>query len=767
MTDWSGNGTVTFRKFQRRLWHSSAIVGVVLSAQILSAPIAAADDFVVDTATTTTDGGNNFNNNDSLTITNTGSITPNTGSGVDGGSNNTVANDGSIATNGTLRFGISVNNLNTITNSGSIFTTGGASHGILASDNNVITNSGSISTTDTDSYGILAVDNNIITNTGIISTAGTDSMGIYIDEGNMVTNSGTISTTGDGSEGIYAEEINNTIINSGLISTTGNNAQGIYIDDFNTVINSGSISTSGDGSEGVYGDDSNTITSSGTISTSGATDAHGIYAKTNNTVTNTGTIFTSGADSDGIYVNTDNTVTNSGIIVTSGAGSIGIFADTDDTVTNSGKVVSTQSNSFFFVSDTILNLMAPAFIGGEIQLGGDATVNITTGASHSVLWDFSTFTSPMVGGMPNIDGTVPAFYNATTFQFATFDPTVLAATSDHLAGFTSGLSGIMQGRLERDGSVSGSNSNLASFAAKEKQGQSSERIDQAFDTASSSYAPNDDNAFWISALGSRFDYDGNNATLDREISNWGFAIGYDWMHSEDLKLGIMGGYMANTLTANSKFTWSYDNESTGYFAGIYGRKDNQDYYIDFALTGGVLDHQQHRFVNDNLAALGVSYANSEYDSYWISPEIAIGKEYDAGNGWMASPSARLRYATQWLDGYTETGPSAANAIVGDRQVSIGEASVEYAATKQYDRGTFTYRVGYLYRTSFGDDATSITMIGQTVSVGNFAEDRSGLYIGANTNFDISDTMALELGAKATMGDGFTGIEGNIKLVAKF
>lgn len=782
-----GNKTLVLSKFQHRLWQSSAIVGAVMGAQIIGAQIAVADDFVVDGPSATQNDGNTFNGGDSLTITDTGSITitnndaiisavdgntvSNAGSisttgsffeGMDLLNNNTVSNSGSISTTGNSAIGVNVLNVNTIGNSGSISTTGNNASGISANDNNAIDNSGLVSTTGDEAYGIDVEDVNTIGNSGSISTTGARAFGVRARDNNKIDNSGSISTTAIDANGINALD-NNTIGNSGSISTNGTSAIGINARNGDTISNTGSISTTGVDAIGIDVINLNTISNFGMISTTG-NSASGINGIENNTISNFGTISTAGIGASGVSVFDNNTINNSSSISTSGTGADGILAHSFNTVTNSGSVVSAQADSFSFTgADNTLNLLAPSFIGGRIDVGANATVNITTGPSHSVLWDFSTGT--LNGGLLNINGTVPYFYNSTTQQFATFDPTVFAASSDHLAGVSGMLSGVMQGRLERDGSVS-NGSNLNAFAAADGQTKLSKRIDEAFSEGSSSYAP-DTSSIWLSALGARFNYDGTSTTNEREITNWGVAAGYDWMHSGDLKLGVMGGYLEGSLDANSGFANTYNNETSGFFAGVYGRKTIDNYFIDFALTGGSSEHLDSRFVNDNLAPLGVSYANGSYNGYWLSPEIAIGAHYDAGDGWTNSPSARLRYASQWLDGYTESGPSAANAVVGDRQAAIGEASIEWAATKSFDMGTATLRIGYQYQTSLGDDASSVTMLGQTKSIASFSEDRNAVYFGANTNFQLSDTMNLELGGKATFGDHFDGVEGNIKLVATF
>jgi hypothetical protein len=162
-----------------RLLLSVALVAVVPAM----AGSALAGDFVISTPVFTTNGGFTIDGDDSLTITNTGSITPPLGSrGVSAsGANNTIAQSGSIATNGLLAFGVfSIGNDNTIAQSGSIVTSGNQAHGVfsLGSDN-TITQSGSIATSGDGARGVYSRgDDNTITQSGSIATSGTAARGV-------------------------------------------------------------------------------------------------------------------------------------------------------------------------------------------------------------------------------------------------------------------------------------------------------------------------------------------------------------------------------------------------------------------------------------------------------------------------------------------------------------------------------------------------------------------------------------------------------------
>lgn len=771
------------REFQNVSFRTTAFFAF-FGGQMLGSFAVKADDFVVNSPTIVQNGDalNVLNGGDSLTITNGGSITTGAVGAVLGvGNNNTINNDGSVATTGNGDHGISsadngainnngsisttgnnadgifANDGNTITSSGSISTDGNNSDGIFANDGNTITNGGSISTLFNTSRGIVVGDNNTVSNSGSITTIFNNSRGILADDNNIISNSGSITTGGNNAEGIFVND-GNTITNCGTIITTGNNTEDIFANNGNTIINCGSISTSGNNASSIFANDNNTITNSGSISTAG-TNSQGISVIDNNVINNVGSITISGNNSEGILANDGNTITVGGSILTTGTNSPAISVDSNSTVNISGSVIATQSDAVLFTgTNNTLNLNASATITGGFDLGTNTTLNIDIGSSGSVMWTFDP--TQLVGGVPNIVGAGQVFqtFSGGILQIASFDPTALAASSDGLGQLGGALSGLMQQRLAGGGAGlfnSGDNTFVSTWESKN-------RISNAHDGGLKSHVGVVAPEAWLSLFGGSSDYDSTGATLGFNVSLRGAAGGYDWSPTADLKFGFMLGYLEQGMESSSLTAHSYDNDTSGFFTGIYGRYNlDETMSVDFSLIGGVSDHSHNRFVNDSLAAVG------ESNSYWLSPEIAIGTKYQLTNGWLASPSARVRYLSQWHDGYDETGPSASNATIGSHQVAIGEASVEFAVNKQTKKGLTTLRVGYLYSTVFGDAAVNITMLGQTRNVSTFAQDRAAGYVAANTNYHLTEMLDLELGGKATVGGDFTSFQGNLRLVAKF
>ncbi|GAB5509571.1 MAG: hypothetical protein Rhims3KO_09720 [Hyphomicrobiales bacterium] len=725
------------------------------------------------------------------------------------GDNATITNSGTITTQGLDGHGIFSSGIYAIiTNSGTITTQGNGAIGILSNDPNAtITNEGSIFTQDTDAFGIYAAhERATVTNNGIITTRGQSAFGIWSTERYAtIINSGTITTWGEDARGIDSENADAVITNSGTIITQDRFADGIFSSQAAnaTIANSGTITTWGQGSRGIYSHggvngDNAMITNSGAITTRGR-DAMGIFSHaTNATITSSGTITTWGLDSAGIDSRGDSVtiansggvstqdgsgiysaglnagITNAGTITTQGSNDPGIRSDGDDAtifnsgsigssgvgiesqgdnvvITNSGRVVSASGQSIFFEdSPSTLNLLPGSFLGGTVIMdGADTAVNITTGATHSTLTLFTTAGGGLpnfTGGAPVFSGPVPGFYNAGAGQTATYDPTVLARMGGMMQDFAGGISGQIGGRFT-PGTPSGTRFANA-FAATADQ--TSEDDTGPFDGFVSTYNPNTGSVHgaWVSGFGSFSSQDGNQAALDSDSWAAGLSVGYDQVINPSLTLGVLAGFSTATLEADSRWVaGTVDHQASGGYAGIYGRytPSAHGWYVDGALLAGFLTHENVRFVNDNTAPNGVSSARSDYDSWWIAPQLGVGYTHDTAENWTLTPSAQIRLTVQSFDGYSETGPSAANATIGSWTSSSLQTRLQLAASYTgYASVRITGRLGADARTDIGDDSVSTTLIGQTQAMPTFTDDTLSGFVGLDASYALNQNTSLNL-----------------------
>ena len=697
---------------------------------------------------------NAFDRN-AIVINGAARTTGNDANAIDVVDSNSITINGSVSTTGDDAFAVSAFDRNTIVINGAARTMGDFANAIDAVDSNSITINGSVSTTGDDAFAVSAFDRNTIVINGAAQTMGDFANAIDVVDFNSVTINGDVSTSGVRADGVNLDDDNIVIIN-GTVMTSGFRSDAIDGDDRNTATNFGTISVSGFEGEGILLDDFSTAINRGTIFTFGE-NGDAIDLDDFGSAVNTGRIETFGPNADGIDLDDDGTATNTGYIIVHGPANAGGFLpsafDGDDrnTFTNSGYIVSVQGNSIDFGGPgNTLNLMAPSFIGGRILLGGGTQVNITTGRSHSVLWDFSTGT--LTGGVPSVGGPVPFFWNSATRQFATIDPSSLAATPDVLAQLTGGISRILRSQLGKGG-----------YGYPEPNGVTPLAFHETLDNDASAAldgqaADGPHHRAWIDVFGEFGRYGQIGIFNKTNQQHHGVLAGADAMVLPDLTLGLMAGYVGGRQKVDTFWNiTSQEVDTRGLVAGLYGRRYVDHVHVDFALTGGWQRHESTRFVNDNLAPLGVAYASADYDSFFVSPEVTVSRDISMGDGVTIVPSATGRYAAQWNGRYTESG-SSANATAAGRTVQVLEGRLELAFAQESDYGKISVRGGVLGRSGLGSGNADITLIGSTVSLpgrrrsGHFAG-----FAGADAEIKLGQSWSATISGNAQFGQDSSNI----------
>jgi hypothetical protein len=622
--------------------------------------------------------------------------------------------------------------------------------------------------------------NNTITNSGTLTS--NNGSGIYLgasadSRAYANTNRSNTGLARFYSNNSYATAVataavdHNTITNAGMI--TANNGAGVSLNAYALA-----ISDTNWGGNGPTGEDSNafahifnnTINNSGTIvaedgiKLSAGARANDIWANYSqsvvygNTINNSGTIK---ASHDGIVISagvytggnygahvTENTITNTGRIT---AGHIGVYLTNyrqdghvyGNTINNSGLIVSTHGEDAVAIrvvgdsnqeAGNYLNLTAPAFIAGRIELDDHAyfNVNLTSGPSHSVNWTIDQSGDYGVNSNNvSTTGPVPWFRDNNNLNFATIDPTAFSAAVNIL----------------------GDTSAMASKMA-------SKGIDRAEMSKGKS-------ATWMTVEAGQKDYDGDGAaTLNQRTNLYAIAVGYSQQLNDDVMVGGMLGYNRNNLNVSSPFTYSYKNSLDSVFGGLSLRTKLGDMVqVDLGLNGGYMSHNDNRFVNDNLMALGNSHATSSYNSTWLSPEITLSVPYTVMDGLTLAPRAGVRYSAQWIDSYTESG-SNANASVASRTLGVVDAKLGASLTKSFELGRVSVYADYIRRDSVGDDKVNVTMIGDNHDVSFFYKNINAGIVGLDATYDVTDVLSFTATGSYTQGDTVSGgnVTGNLKFL---
>jgi hypothetical protein len=595
----------------------------------------------------------------------------------------------------------------------------------ISSDSGDVVNNGRIVGGD---FGLVITDSGFITIAPGASIEATNNNGVAISSVNFsaVTNAGSIIASASG--GIAINSPNLIVINSGSIA--GDHA-GI-VSNSALITNSGSISAA-NGTAVQSLSNLTDLTNSGTIT--GGTFGSGVQSFGGASITNSGTI---SGDFFGVQVTGRATITNSGIIE---ANIFGVFAGPASSIVNSGTIsgkfggISVGPGSSVTNSGTVISTLGPA-----ISFGGDGnTLTLNAGSHVFGTVDMSGNNNKLVfGAGPSRAITVEDGFNAVISgapavrsgnQISSIDVTGATQATNALNTAVGSTSSVLHDHLnDTNSGIASPGSNAMAMAYAPENARA-----QMFTKASVIGYEAAPILVWSNVFGGGRVQDATDQTLRAATSAFGGVIGVD----RKLRPGWLVGVFAGGGSGKLSVEFNSQTVDTDYgFGGIYSRFEWGSQFVDLIVQGGVNNNRSRRLIENGAVAGGFETATASYNGSFISPELSYGYRLNVGDGYVLTPTARVRYVAGFYDAYSETG-SSQNLSIGAQTVQGLEERGELYISK----ATSLFSGAHLLKTAFhggvigvqrvGNSNVDAVLAGQSLT---FATPGTGAAVGAVAGF---------------------------------
>ena len=252
---------------------------------------------------------------------------------------------------------------------------------------------------------------------------------------------------------------------------------------------------------------------------------------------------------------------------------------------------------------------------------------------------------------------------------------------------------------------------------------------------------NSGGGIWIRGFGGFADQNNVDDKAGYNYNTYGAAIGIDGALTDNLIVGIGGGYEATDLDHD---TIDAETDISTILASLYGSYVRDRYYIDASFTYGWNDFDSDRYV-----PLVDKVAKSDHSGNYYSAYIGAGYNIGKEGGWMFVPTASLQYAHFEEDSFTESGADSANLTVAESDVDswVSKLGFRLGHMTQMGNAKVLPEISLEWAHELGDNDREVSarfLAGDSFTVTGIDPERNSALFGFALTVYASDSVTMYL-----------------------
>jgi uncharacterized protein with beta-barrel porin domain len=258
-------------------------------------------------------------------------------------------------------------------------------------------------------------------------------------------------------------------------------------------------------------------------------------------------------------------------------------------------------------------------------------------------------------------------------------------------------------------------------------------------------------------------YDGQNGAADTTSNTFGFLGGGFYTFADDSVLGAYGGY---TETSTSQSGNSV--KVAGISVGLNGETSLGDFVL-----GGHVQYSNQAFDANRSVILGgqTKIANGRYDAHIFSAAAEVSRSVDLFRHFEVIPFAGLEAHHARIDGFTESGASAANLTVNSSQKTSVYSDIGVRFEKTWEQGGFRFTpqlaLGWRAELTNPDSTLTANLAGQNLDIKSDGQSRHALTVGLGLSAAMDQGPTFEARYDGRLSSTFQDHQGSLRLTLPF